>query len=140
VPAESQLCGNERQYPTIPPFSPKFPYFPHHMREYYCNLVYLKVWDREQGCGFDEDKYNLTLSPSTSMYAGQTNDFHARERSRQDDGRTPFLLDLEVDPLFLLPEMAKSCSFYTLIQILVALPSYDILELTKAGWKESPNP
>lgn len=66
------------------------------MREYCRNLVYLKVWDREQGSGFDEDDYNLTLCPSTSMYAGQTNDFYARERSRQDDGRTPFLLDLSM--------------------------------------------
>ncbi|KAM3581316.1 hypothetical protein VKS41_006142 [Umbelopsis sp. WA50703] len=47
------------------------------------NLVYLKVWDDSQRSGFDEEGGRLILSRAARLYAGQTQDFQARERSRQ---------------------------------------------------------
>lgn len=47
------------------------------------NLVYLKVWDQSQQSVFDEEAGRLILSRSAKLYAGQTQNFQVRERSRQ---------------------------------------------------------
>ncbi|KAG2176404.1 hypothetical protein INT43_005638 [Umbelopsis isabellina] len=47
------------------------------------NLVYLKVWDGSQQSGFDEEGGRLILSRAAKLYAGQTQNFQIRERSRQ---------------------------------------------------------
>ncbi|KAJ2957486.1 hypothetical protein NQZ79_g6807 [Umbelopsis isabellina] len=63
-------------------FHPQHPPI-HSIRESCENLVYLKVWDESQQSSFDEQGGRLILSRTARLYAGQTQNFQTRERSRQ---------------------------------------------------------